>query len=83
MPEHKLAVFECACSEKDAQVVWFFNGQQVDLMPTKKRFQILSINQFRRLAVRNPLMPETKSVVTCKWDDLETTGRLIVTGKLT
>ena len=78
MPEHKLGVFECAVSDSDAQVLWFFNGQQVDKMQTKKRFQLLSIGEFRRLAIRNCLMHESGTLVACKWGDLETSGKLFV-----
>lgn len=81
VPEHKLGVFECAVSDHDAQVTWFYNGQQVDKMESRKRFQILAIREFRRLAIRNPLIPESNSEITCKWNDLETKGKLFVTGK--
>ena len=79
MPEHKLGVFECAVSHSDAQVIWFFNGMQVEKMQTKKRFQILSIGEFRRLAIRNPLIHETNTPVACKWGELETNAKLFVT----
>lgn len=81
VPEHKLAVFETAVSDVNAQVVWFFNGQQVDQMATKKRFGILSLGNFRRLNVRNCLLHESDSVVTCKWAHLETTAKLFLVGK--
>jgi ferredoxin-like protein FixX len=48
-------------------------------MATKKRFQILSIGEFRRLAIRNPLMHETDTPIKCKWGDLETNAKLFVT----
>jgi hypothetical protein len=79
VPEHKLGVFECAVSHSDAQVTWFFNGMQVDTMQTKKRFQILSIGEFRRLAIRNCLIHETNTPVMCKWGELETSAKLFVT----
>jgi hypothetical protein len=78
VPEHKLGVFECAVSQSDAQVTWFYNGMEVEKMETRKRFQILSIREFRRLAVRNPLIHEAGALVTCKWGELETSGKLFV-----
>jgi hypothetical protein len=78
VPEHKLGVFECSVSDAKAEVVWFFNDNQTDKMQTKKRFQTMSIGLFRRLAIRNPLIHESDSKVTCKWDDLETTAKLFV-----
>lgn len=80
VPEHKLGVFECAVSDESAQVVWFFNGKQVDQMENRKRFQILSIREFRRLAIRNPLISETNSEIICTWNNLETKAKLNVTG---
>lgn len=50
-------------------------------MENRKRFQILSIREFRRLAIRNPLIPENNTEITCKWNDLETKAKLFVTGK--
>jgi len=80
VPEHKLGVFECGVSNSDAQVVWYFDGQQVDKMATKKRFQILSIGEFRRLAIRNCLLTESGTVISCKWNELETNAKLFVIG---
>ena len=78
VPEHKLAVFECAVSHADAQVEWYFNGHPVDQMETRKRFLILSIGEFRRMSIRNPLMHETDTPVACKWGELETSGKLFI-----
>lgn len=72
-------MFECAVSHSDAQVVWYFNNMQVDQMQTRKRFQILSIGEFRRLAIRNCLIHETNTPVKCKWGELETSANLFVT----
>ena len=79
VPEHKLAVFECAVSHSDAQVVWYYNGHQIDQMETRKRFLLLSIGNFRRMSIRNPLIHETDTLVTCKWGELETSGKLLIT----
>lgn len=80
VPEHKLGVFECAVSDSAAQVVWFFNGEEVALSNKKKKFQILSIGEFRRLAIRDCLIVETNSNIACKWGHLETSAKLFVTG---
>lgn len=48
-------------------------------MVEKKRFQILSIGEFRRIAIRNPLIAENNSEVSCKWNELETKAKLLVT----
>ena len=82
VPEHKLAVFETAVSDVDGQVVWFFNGQKVSEMATRKRFGVLSIGNFRRLNVRNCLMHENDSEITCKWGHLETSAKLFLIGNL-
>lgn len=82
MPEHKLGVFECAVSDKIAQVQWYYNGTPIEKMENKKRFQILSIGEFRRIAIRNCLIPESNTEITCKWDDLETKAKLFVTGNI-
>ena len=79
VPEHKLGVFECAVSNFEAQVKWFFKDQPIESFSKKKKFQVLSIGEFRRLAIRDCLMEETESRVTCKWGDLETSGILYVT----
>lgn len=73
-------MFECAVSDASAQVTWFYNNKQVDTMQTKKRFLILSIGEFRRLSIRNPLIHESNSDVTCKWGSLETAAKLLVIG---
>ena len=78
VPEHKLGVFECAVSDVNAQVEWYFNGQRVDQMQTKKRFRMLSIGEFRRLNVRDCLLHENDSTVKCKWEHLETSGQLML-----
>lgn len=78
MPEHKLGVFECAVSDATATVSWLFNDQPVD--STMKRFKVLSIGALRRLAMRNCLKSESNSAVKCKWADIETEGKLAVTG---
>jgi hypothetical protein len=80
VPEHKLGVFECAVSDFKGQVSWFFNNQNVENIQSKKRFQILSIGEFRRLAIRDCLISESDSTITCKWENLETTAKLFVTG---
>jgi hypothetical protein len=77
-----LGVFECAVSDLQAEVSWYFNDQNVENMQTKKRFQILSIGEFRRIAIRNCLIHESNSKVSCKWGNLETSGKLFVTGKI-
>jgi hemicentin len=72
--EHKLGVFECAVSDSEAQVTWYFNHQEVK----GKRFQILSIGEFRRLAIRNCLIVESNTDVMCKWGELKTEAKLFV-----
>jgi hypothetical protein len=81
VPEHKLGVFECAVSNHNAQVTWLFNEQEVEKLPNKKRYQILAIGEFRRLAIRNCLLPENGTSVSCRLNELETNAKLYVTGK--
>lgn len=81
VPEHKLGVFECAVSDNTANVVWYYNGQKVD-STVSRRYQILAIGEFRRLAIRNCLIKENNTDVQCRWDDLETNAKLFVTGKI-
>jgi len=78
VPEHKLAVFETAVSDANAQVTWLFNGQPVSEMATRKRFGQLSIGHFRRLNVRNCLLHESDSTATCRWGQLETSAKLFL-----
>jgi hypothetical protein len=80
IPEHKLGVFECSVSDVNAQVQWYFNDQLVDQMQTKKRFNKISIGEFRRLNIKNCLFHESESKVTCKWEHLETSAKLMVIG---
>ncbi len=47
-------------------------------MATRKRFGQLSIGFFRRLNVRNCLLHESDSIVTCRWGDLETSAKLFL-----
>lgn len=79
VPEHKLGVFECAVSDCEAQVEWFYKGESVESLRNKKRFQRLSIGEFRRLAIRDCLIEDSGNDVACRWADLETTAKLFVT----
>ncbi len=78
VPEHKLGVFECAVSDLNANVVWLTNDQAIDVI--SKKFLTLSIGAMRRLTIRNCLKSESNTVVKCKWNDLETQAKLVVTG---
>lgn len=78
VPEHKMGVFETALSNAEGTVTWHFNGQQVDQMQTKRRFNQIALGNFRRLTVKNCLMHENDSQVTCKWGHLETSAKLFL-----
>jgi hypothetical protein len=75
-----LAVFECAVSNFAAKVSWYKNNENLEESQEKKKYQILSIGEFRRLAVRDCLISETNSRITCKWGDIMTEANLYVTG---
>ena len=81
MPEHKLGIFECSVSDVSASVDWYVNDEPVTKL-TKSKYQILSIGVFRRLAIRNCLLPETNSLITCKYRSLKTEAKLTVIGML-
>jgi len=76
VPEHKMGVFETALSDAAGTVTWLFNGQQVEQMQSKKRFNQISLGNFRRLTIKNCLLHESDSEVKCRWGPLETAGKL-------
>jgi hypothetical protein len=79
VPEHKLGVFECSVSDSTASVEWYVNNEPITKL-NKSKYQVLSIGVFRRLAIRNCLLPETDSLVTCKYHSLKTEAKLTVIG---
>lgn len=78
VPEHKLSIFECAVSDATASVQWYINGTPIESFTKKNKYIKLAINDLRRLSIRNCLISETDSQVTCKWDNLETSAKLFV-----
>ena len=76
IPEHKLGVFECSVSNQNANVNWYINSLPI----SGKKYQVLNLGLFRRLNIRNCLLNENDSLVTCKWGTLETSAKLYVTG---
>ena len=82
MPEHKLGVFECSVSDATASVDWYVNNELVSQL-NKVKYQVLSIGVFRRLAIRNCLLNETNSLITCKYRSLKTEAKLTVIGRKT
>ena len=78
VPEHKMGVFETALSDAAGPVTWLFNGQQVEQMQSKKRFNQISLGNFRRLTIKNCLLHESDSEVKCRWGPLETAGKLFL-----
>jgi hypothetical protein len=82
VPEHKLAVFECAISDCKAIVSWYFNNENIETLENRKRFQALSVGEFRRLSIRNCLKKESGINVACKLSELSSIGKLNVTGNI-
>ena len=63
--EGKNAAFECNVSDAEALVTWFINDQPV---PTQ-RAQTLSIGKTRRLVLKDCLLNENNSKITCVLDE--------------
>ena len=63
--EGKNAAFECNVSEAEAPVTWFINGQPVP----SQRAQTLSIGKTRRLVLKDCVLNENDSKITCALDD--------------
>ncbi|CAF3575459.1 unnamed protein product [Adineta steineri] len=73
--EGKNAAFECNVSEPDAPVTWYINDQPV---PTQ-RAQTLAIGKTRRLVLKDCLLNENNSTITCALDEAtKTSGQLFV-----
>jgi hypothetical protein len=63
--EGKTATFECNISEAEATVKWFINDQPV----SNQRAQTLGIGKNRRLVLKDCLLNENDSKVTCELDE--------------
>ncbi|CAF4689458.1 unnamed protein product [Rotaria sp. Silwood1] len=73
--EGKLATFECNISEAEASVTWLINDQPV----SNQRGQILAIGKTRRLNLKDCLLNENNSTITCVLDEAtKTTAQLFV-----
>ena len=68
--EGKHATFECNISESETPVTWFINDQPV---PTQ-RAQTLSIGKTRRLVLKDCLLNENNSTITCVLDEATKTN---------
>ena len=68
--EGKNAAFECNISEAETPVTWFINDQPV---PTQ-RAQTLSIGKTRRLVLKECLLNENNSTITCVLDEATKTN---------
>lgn len=77
--EHRTAVFTCSVSDLNAKVNWYLNDNELN--ESNNRVEILAIGELRMLKIANCLKSETNSLIKCKWNDLETFGQLIITGK--
>jgi hypothetical protein len=63
--EGKTATFECNISDAEATVKWYVNDQAVP----SQRAQILGIGKNRRLVLKDCLLKENDSKVTCELDE--------------
>jgi hypothetical protein len=73
--EGKNAAFECNISEAETSVTWFINDQPVP----SQRAQTLSIGKTRRLVLKECLLNENNSTITCVLDEAtKTTAQLFV-----
>ncbi len=63
--EGKTATFECNISDGETAVKWFINDQPVP----SQRAQILGIGKNRRLVLKDCLLKENNSKVTCELDE--------------
>jgi hypothetical protein len=74
--EGKNAAFECNISEADTPVTWFINDQPVP----SQRAQTLAIGKTRRLVLKDCLLTENNSSITCVLDEAtKTNAQLFVT----
>ncbi|CAM4905811.1 unnamed protein product [Rotaria socialis] len=73
--EGKNAAFECNVSEAEAPVTWYINDQPI----SSQRVQTLSIGKTRRLVLKDCVLNENNSTITCALDETtKTSGQLIV-----
>lgn len=73
--EGKNAAFECNVSEPEVPVTWYINDQPVP----SQRAQILAIGKTRRLVLKECLLSENNSTITCAIDDkTKTSAQLFV-----
>jgi hypothetical protein len=73
--EGKNAAFECNISEPDAPVTWYINDQPI----ANQRGQTLAIGKVRRLVLKECLLSENNSTITCALDEAtKTSGQLFV-----
>ncbi|CAF0916357.1 unnamed protein product [Adineta ricciae] len=73
--EGKNAAFECNISEAEAPVTWYINDQPVP----NQRAQTLAIGKTRRLVLKDCLLSENDSKITCAIDEAtKTNGQLFV-----
>jgi len=68
--EGKNAAFECNISEAETPVTWFINDQPVP----SQRAQTLSIGKTRRLVLKECLLNENNSTITCVLDEATKTN---------
>ena len=68
--EGKNAAFECNISEGEATVTWYINDQPV---PTQ-RAQTLSVGKTRRLVLKDCVLTENDSRITCALDEATKTN---------
>jgi hypothetical protein len=68
--EGKNAAFECNISEAETPVTWFINDQPVP----SQRAQTLSIGKTRRLVLKECLLNENNSAITCVLDEATKTN---------
>ncbi|CAF1491714.1 unnamed protein product, partial [Adineta ricciae] len=73
--EGKNAAFECNISEAETPVTWFINDQPVP----SQRAQSLAVGKTRRLVLKDCLLNENESMITCVLDEAtKTTAQLFV-----
>ncbi|CAF3835512.1 unnamed protein product, partial [Rotaria magnacalcarata] len=73
--EGKHATFECGISEIETPVTWLFNDKPIPA----QRAQTLAIGKTRRLNIKECLLSENHSTVTCVLDEAtKTSAQLVV-----
>ncbi|CAF1262379.1 unnamed protein product, partial [Rotaria sordida] len=68
--EGKHATFECNVSEAEASVTWLINDQPI----STERAQTLSIGKTRRLNIKDCILNENNSTITCILDEATKTN---------